>query len=322
MRSSKWTLPVSLAVGLILVCGSAFQAVAQDKAYPSKSITYLVTFNPGGQSDREARRQQPMLENILGQKVIVDYKVGGGGALGWSELVRSKPDGYLICGINIPHIILQPLQQETGYKTEDIVPVSIFQRTPLALAVLKDSPYKDLKELLAAAKAKPGEISIGGSGTFSGHHIATLRLQKLSGTKFNYVPFTGAAPQITAFLGGHVMAIFGNSDDLVKHADSIRVLAMADDSRFPDFPDTPTFQEAGIDLEEAIDRGVGVPPNTPEPVLKKLEEAFLKIAKDPAIQSQMKKEGFVPLAMGVAQSKAHIAKMTAIYKEIVQEIKK
>jgi len=322
MRRSNWLCLVSLIVGGTVSLGLGVSALAQDKGYPSKSITYLTTFNPGGQSDREARRQQPLLEKILGQKVIVDYKVGGGGALGWSELVRAKPDGYLICGINIPHIILQPMQQETGYKTEQIVPVSIFQRTPLALAVLKDSPYKDLKELLAAAKAKPGEVSIGGSGTFSGHHIATLRLQKMTGTKFNYVPFTGAAPQITAFLGGHVNAIFGNSDDLVKHADNIRVLGTADDQRFPGFSNAPTFKETGIDLVESIDRGVGLPPNTPEAIIQKLEAAFLKIAKDPAIQDQMKKEGFVPLSMGHRESKAHIEKMTAIYKDIVKDIKK
>lgn len=321
MHRSKGFFLTALVVSLALTAALGISASAQDK-YPTKSITYLTTFNPGGQSDREARRQQPLLEEILGQKVLVDYKVGGGGALGWTELVRAKPDGYLICGINIPHIIIQPLQQETGYKTEEIVPVSIFQRTPLALAVLKESPYKDLKELLAAAKAKPGEISIGGSGTFSGHHIATLRLQKMAGAKFNYVPFTGAAPQITAFLGGHVNAIFGNSDDLVKHSDNIRVLGTADDQRFFGFPDAPTFKESGIDLVESIDRGIGLPPKTPEPIIQKLEAAFLKIAKDPAIQEQMKKEGFVPLAMGHAESKAHIAKMTAVYKDVLKEIKK
>lgn len=322
MHLSKHRFLVFLIVGLTLVSGLATSATAQEKAYPTKSITYLVTFDPGGQSDREARRQQPLLEKSLGQKVIVDYKVGGGGALGWSELVRSQPDGYLMAGINIPHIILQPLQQQTGYATEQIIPVAIFQRTPLALAVLKASPYKDIKEFLAAAKAKPSDISIGGSGTFSGHHVATLRLQKMAGTKFNYVPFTGAAPQITAFLGGHVNAIFGNSDDLVKHADSIRVLAVADNNRFFGFPDTPTFKESGLDMVESIDRGIGLPPKTPDPIVKKLEAAFLQIAKDPAIQEQMKKEGFVPLAMGHLESKTHIEKMTAVYKDIVKDIKK
>jgi tripartite-type tricarboxylate transporter receptor subunit TctC len=321
MHRLKWSLLMILLVSLSLISGSALSASAQDK-YPSKSLTYLVTFDPGGQSDREARRQQPLLEKILGQKVVVDYKVGGGGALGWSELVRSKPDGYLICGINIPHIILQPMQQQTGYTTDQIVPVALFQRTPLALAVLKTSPYKDIKEFMAAAKAKPGEISIGGSGTFSGHHVSTLRLQKMAGTKFNYVPFTGAAPQITAFLGGHVNAIFGNSDDLVKHAESIRVLAVAAEGKFFGFPEAPTFKESGFDLVESIDRGIGLPPKTPDTVVKTLEAAFLQIAKDPAIQEQMKKEGFVPLALGHQESHAYIEKMRGIYADIVKDIKK
>ena len=322
MRRSKWSLLMILLVGLALVAGSGGSVFAQEKPYPTKSVTYLVTFDPGGQSDREARRQQPILEKSLGQKVIVDYKVGGGGALGWSELVRSQPDGYLMAGINIPHIILQPMQQQTGYTTDQIIPVALFQRTPLALAVLKTAPYKTIQEFMAAAKDKPSDISIGGSGTFSGHHVATLRLQKMTGTKFNYVPFTGAAPQITAFLGGHVNAVFGNSDDLVKYSGDIRVLAVADEKRFFGFPETPTFKESGIDIVESIDRGIGLPPKTPDYIVKKLEAAFLQIANDPAIQEQMKKEGFVPLALGSQQSKAYIEKMTGIYKDIVKDIKK
>lgn len=313
---------IPLVLGMITVEPRVVQAQKPAEDYPKKPITYLVCFDPGGQSDREARRQQPHLERILGQKIVIDYKVGGGGALGWSELVRAKPDGYLIAGINIPHIILQPLQQQTGYKTEQIVPVCLFQRTPLGLAVLKTSPHKTLQDFLQAAKSKPGEITIGGSGTFSGHHMATLRLQKLTGTKFNYVPFTGAAPQITAFLGGHVMAIFGNSDDLVKHADSITVLAVADEKRFPGFPEAPTFKELGIDMIMAIERGVAVPPGTPQTVIKKLEAAFLEIARDPEIQAQMKKEGFVPLAMGHEESKAFVNEMTRIYTELAHELKK
>lgn len=316
-----------VALFLLPMCGLVLAglpaiAMGQGKAYPNKSITYLVTFDPGGQSDREARRQQPILEKVLGQKVVVDYKTGGGGALGWSELVNSKPDGYLMAGINIPHIILQPAQQKTGYTTEQIVPVALFQRTPLALAVLKTSPYQDLKGLLVAAKEKPGELSVGGSGTFSGHHVATLRLQKMAGTKFNYLPFTGAAPQMTAFLGNHVNAVFANSDDLVKYADSIRVLAVATESRFFGFPDVPTFRESGYDLVESIDRGVGLPAKTPENVVKTLEAALMQVATDPAIQQQMKKEGFVPLAMGHEETKAYIAKMSAIYKETLKDLKK
>jgi len=314
------TLVAVLLTGAAAGCSKGQQATPKEN-YPTKPITYLICFDPGGQSDREARRQQPLLEKILGQKVVIDYKVGGGGAVGWSELARSKPDGYTIAGFNLPHIILQPMQQQTGYTTEQIVPVALFQSTPLGLAVLKTSPYDTLEKFLEEAKKRPGQISIGGSGSFSGHQFATMRLEKLTGTKFKYVPFTGAAPQITAFLGGHVDAIFGNSDDLVKHKDKIRLLAFAGNQRFEAFPDVPTFKEKGIDLVESIDRGVAVPPGTPDYVIKKLEEAFLQIARDPEIQAQMKKEGFVPLAMGHEECKAHIAKLTQIYKALVDELK-
>jgi len=314
----------SFAIILTIIIGINLPQIwAQaEKPYPTKSITYLVTFDPGGQSDREARRQQPHLERILGQKVLIDYKVGGGGALGWRELVRSKPDGYLMAGINIPHIILQPLQQEVGYKTEQIVPVSFFQRTPLGLAVLNTSSFKTLQELLEYAKKNPGALTIGGSGTFSGHHMATLRLEKLGGIKFTYVPFTGAAPQIMAYLGGHVAAIFGNSDDLVKYKDKTRVLAFASDKRFPDYPESPTFKELGIDMVEAIDRGIAVPPGTSDYIIRKLATAFVEIANNSEIQTDMRKQGFVPLAMGHEESKAHIEKMTAIYKELAAGLKK
>ncbi|HSB77805.1 MAG TPA: tripartite tricarboxylate transporter substrate binding protein [Candidatus Methylomirabilis sp.] len=311
-----------LAMTLPLGIGPAGpQAAAQEK-YPTKTITYLVTFDPGGQSDREARRQQPHLERLLGQKVLIDYKVGGGGALGWRELVKSKPDGYTIGGFNIPHIILQPMQQEVGYKTEQIVPVALFQRTILALAVLNTSQFKTLQDFIDYAKKNPGALTVGGSATFSGPHMATLRFEKLTGTKVTYVPFTGAAPQTMAFLGGHTAAAISNSDDLVRYKDKVRVLAFASEMRFPDFPDAPTFKEQGIDLQEAVDRGVGVPAGTPDAIIQRLEAAFLEICRNPEIQVEMKKQGFVPLAMGHQETKAYVEKMTGIYRELMAGIKK
>lgn len=236
----------------ILAAVLAFLASPAEAAteYPAKPVTYLITFDPGGQSDREARRQQPHLERLLGQRVLIDYKVGGGGALGWRELVKSKPDGYTMAGFNIPHIILQPLQQEVGYRTDQIVPVALFQRTVLALAVLNTSPFKTLQEFVEYARKNPGALTLGGSGTFSGPHMAALRFQKLSGTTVTYVPFTGAAPQTMAFLGGHVASAFSNSDDLVRYKDRVRVLAFASEQRFPDFPDTPTFKETKAHIEK------------------------------------------------------------------------
>jgi tripartite-type tricarboxylate transporter receptor subunit TctC len=321
MRKSVVTVLVAAAtlLGAYLVQEAVY---AQEKAFPSRQLSYLVCFDPGGQSDRGARLYQPHLDKILGQKVIIDYKVGGGGALGWRELSRAKPDGYTFAGFNIPHIILQPLQQDVGYQTDQIIPVMIFQRTPLGLAVLNTSPIKTLQDFIDQAKKDPGAISVGGSGSFSGYHMAALRLEKLTGTKLTYVPFTGSAPQMTAFLGGHVTAIFGASDDLTIHRDKLRIIGFAMDERFPGFPDVPTLKEQGIDMAEAVDRGVAVPPGTPAPVIKTLEEAFIQVANMPEVQADMRNQGFLPMAMGHEESVAYLAKMTTIYKELAASLKK
>ncbi len=318
----KTTLTIFAVVVLSSWLGQPQAWAQKEKPYPTRQISYLICFDPGGQSDRVARLQQPHLGRILGQKVLIDYKVGGGGALGWRELARGKPDGYFMVGFNIPHVILQPLQQEVGYKTEQINPVCLFQRTPLALAVLNTSPYKTLQEFLDFGKKNPGALTIGGSGTFSGYHMAALRFEKLSGIKVTYVPFTGSAPQMTAFLGGHLAAVFGASDDLTRFRDKLRVLGFATDTRFPEFPDAPTLKEQGIDMAEAVDRGAAVPPKTPDYIVKKLEAAFVETAKHPEVVSEMKKQGFVPIAMGHEESKAYLEKMTVIYKELAAGLKK
>jgi tripartite-type tricarboxylate transporter receptor subunit TctC len=308
---------------LALVLAMSQQAWAQkEKPYPTRQINYMICFDPGGQSDRVARLQQPHLERILGQKILIDYKVGGGGSLGWRELSRGKPDGYLMAGFNIPHVILQPLQQEVGYKTEQIIPVSLFQRTPLALAVLNNSPYKTLQDFIDFGKKNPGALTVGGSGTFSGYHMCALRFEKLTGVKITYVPFTGSAPQMTAFLGGHIAGIIGASDDLTRFKDKLRVLAFASDTRFPEFPDVGTLKEAGFDMSEAVDRGSAVPPKTPAYIIKKLEAAFVETAKQPDVVAEMKKQGFIPIAMGHQESADYLKKMTVIYKELAAGLKK
>lgn len=276
--------------------------------YPEKPITYQIPFGPGGQSDLEARRQQPHLESTLGQKVIVQYKPGGGGSVGWAELIKQKPDGYYIAGINTPHIILQPLARgNAGYTTDQIEPIAFFQATPIGLAVLKDSEFEDLASLMAFAKANPGALITGRSGTWSGHHVAHLQLCKIAGVNMTYIPSKGAADSVAQFLGGHVKALWANSNDLVQHADKIRVLAFGTKKPFGPMPDVPTFESLGYKLYASIDRGAGVPPGTPLEVIKVLEKAFLDIANDATIQKQMIRDGFQPLTIRHEEAKAYIA---------------
>jgi tripartite-type tricarboxylate transporter receptor subunit TctC len=312
---------VLITVSAMLMVG--FLAPQGQAAYPEKPVTYQIPFGPGGQSDLEARRQQPLLEKILGHKVLVQYKPGGGGSVGWANLIQQKPDGYFISGINIPHIILQPLARgNAGYNTAQLKPIALFQATPIGLAVLKDCEFKTLEDLIKYAKANPDALTTGGSGTWSGHHIANLQLNKLAGIKTTYIPESGAAKSIASFLGGHVKAVWANSNDLVQHADKIRVLAFGTKKPFPNMPDVPTFASLGYKLYASIDRGVGAPPDTPADVIKILQDAYLKISSDPKIQEQMQKDGFVPLTMGAAETKAYIEAMQAEWAPVVKEFKK
>ena len=314
----KKTLVFLLAILAVAVLAPQGQA-----AYPEKTITYQIPFGPGGQSDLEARRQQPLLEEILGVKVVVQYKPGGGGSIGWANLIQQKPNGYFISGINIPHIIMQPLTRgNAGYETEQLKPIALFQATPIGLAVLKDSQFKSLDDLVEFAKKNPGTVTTGGSGTWSGHHIANLQFGKLAGIQTTYIPESGAAKSIASFLGGHVQAVWANSNDLVQHADKIRVLAFGTKKPFPNMPDVPTFESLGYKLYASIDRGVGAHPDTPDDIIKRLEDAFLKIASDPKIQEQMRRDGFVPLAMDAKETGDYIGEMTLEWAPVVKEFKK
>ena len=302
-----------IALGLVPVL-----AMAAD--FPKGPINYIIPFNAGGQSDVEARLQQPNLEKILGVPIVVNYLPGAGGALAWTKFAQMKPDGYNICGINIPHIILQPLsQKDANFKPEDLKPLCIFESTPIGLAVKKDSKINTLKEFIDYAKANPGKITVGISGKLSGHHMASLQFEKMAGIKLTLVTFTGAAPQVTALLGGHIEAIWGNSSDLVGYGTDMKVLAMGTEKRMEVLRNVPTFEEQGMKFYPRIDRGVAVPKDTPADVTAKLEKAFLDTVKMEEYHSKIVKAGFVPLVLNSQQATKYIAEQSEIFKKLLAE---
>src|SRR4030042_6328669 len=161
-----------IAIGFIVLFATfaIVWAGAVDAAdYPSKRLTYVICFNPGGESDITARIQEAALKKHFKQDVVITYKIGGGGALGWSELVQGKPDGYTIAGHNLPHTALQPLEMgNAGYKTLDLKNIYMFESTPNLLLVRSDSPYKTLKDFVEYAKKNPpGVVTVGGRGTWT-----------------------------------------------------------------------------------------------------------------------------------------------------------
>ena len=295
-------------------------AVGFPADFPAGPITYIIPFNPGGQSDVEARMQQPYLEKILGVPIVVNYMPGAGGGLAWTKFAQAKPDGYTVCGINIPHIILQPLsQKDVAFQTEDLKPLCIFESTPIGLAVKKDSKINSVKDFIEFARANPNKITIGISGKFSGHHMASLLFMKMTDTKLTLVTFTGAAPQVTALLGGHVEAIWGNSSDLVAQAAQMKILALGTEKRMDVLSSIPTFQELGYKFYPRIDRGVAVPKNTSAVITAKLEKAFLDTVNKEDYQSKIIKAGFVPMKLNSERAIKYIRAETETIKKLLAE---
>jgi len=290
--------------------------------FPEKDITYQITFAPGGGSDIRARAQQPHLEDDLGVKMLMQYKPGGGGSLGWANLTKQKSDGYFMTGINIPHIVLQPLARDNaGYQTEDIKPVVLFQHIPFGITVLADSPFNTLEDLVSYAKDNPGKVTIGGSGTWDATHIAHLQFEKIAGVKMTYIPHKGGKPKQAALLGGHTMASWFGTSEWLPHGDKVKNLAVASEESVPTNPELPTFRSLGYDLLSAVYHGVGVPAGTPDDVVAKLEAAFLKIANDPATHELKLKSGIVPLAMPSADAETLISERITAWSPIVEEFK-
>ncbi|MGI6131604.1 MAG: Bug family tripartite tricarboxylate transporter substrate binding protein [Bacillota bacterium] len=204
MRLARVLAPMAILGLVALVFGQVVAAAS----FPEKPVTYMICFDPGGESDITARLQQKYLEDVLKTKVVITYKVGGGGAVGWSELIRSKPDGYTIAGDNLPHTILQPMQRgDAGYTTEQLKRVYCFESTPCALVVKKDSPLKTLADFIAFAKKNPGAVTLGGSGSWTANHLGTIELEKAVEVKLTYIPFTGSGSATPALLGGHVTGL-------------------------------------------------------------------------------------------------------------------
>ena len=315
-------LVVALLVGVgILAAAAAGQCASRGEGdrYPTKPINYLVVWDPGGQSDRTARLQQPSLEKMLKQKIVIDYKVGGGGAVGWAQFVRSRPDGYSIVGTNLPTIVTQPMMQDVGYRTDQFLPICDFQYTPLVMAAKKDTPYKTLKDFLASAKAEPGKRSIGGVALWSITHIMALNLMKEAGIRAQFVPHTGSATLISNILGGHVDVGVFYSDDMVRLKDQIRVLGIATREKFPGHEDVPTFKEQGFDYDAGVSRGVALPAGSPDYALKKLEKAFMEITSSREYVQTMLSQGFVPRALNAQQFRAEIERETAFWRNALKD---
>src|SRR5687767_8792297 len=279
---------------LSLLLAIALPVNAQDP-YPSKPITMIVPFPPGGVADIVGRPLASQMEKSLKQPVVVVNRTGAGGAVGMASVAKAAPDGYTIL-MGLSSISIFPVSDRINGKTpsyemRDFAPIALITADPTVLVVSADSPWKTLKEFVASAKAYPGKINYSSSGVYGTLHVSMEIFAHAAGIQLFHVPYQGGGPALTALLGGQVHALASGPAPAVGQikAGKMRALASWSTERLPLMPDVPTFKELGYDAEFYIWSGVFAPAAVPTPVLDRLRAAVREAANSPDFKGAMEK---------------------------------
>lgn len=315
------TALASLAAGL-----AALPAFAQGQWPTGKAITYLVPFPAGGTTDVLGRLIGQKLGPALGTSVVIDNKGGAGGSVGSEIASRAAPDGYTMLGGTISsHAINVSLYPKIGYDPQkSFAPVTLIGTNPVVLVVPQSSPYKTLKDVLEASKAKSGGLSSASAGTGTSQHLTLELLAYKSGVKFTHVPYKGSGPAIQDVIGGQVDMMFDTTVVAGPHIQSgkLRAIAVSSAKRLASMPDVPTVAESDLpglkDFEVLSWQAIFVPAGTPAPVIDRLHAEIRKILAEPEMQEKLKGFGMQPADMTTAQiaafQKAEVEKWAQVIK--------
>lgn len=300
-------------IGLLLVPGAAGRP-----EWPTRPIQVIVAFSPGGGTDILARTIVPFIERNLGASLAVINRPGGGGEVGFTALARARPDGYTIGFINLPPLLTIPIERDAGFSLADFAPIANLVDDPGAFNVHADSPFQNLQDLIAFARANPGVVTVGTSGIGGDDHLAMLFFEQATGVDLTHVPFAGAAPNRTALLGRHISVGAFNISEAIEFARAgrIRVLGKMAAERWEMAPEVPTFREQGVDITIASDRGIAAPRGVPKEILDRIAAAVEKAVNDPAFREIARKQ-FLPLRyMARAEFEAYLSAMNDRYRRL------
>ena len=309
-------LAAVLTTALITGFGASQSAIAAD--YPTKPIELIVNFPPGGGTDVVARAFVEAARPHMAHSFIVVNKPGAAGAIGLTDIGKSKPDGYRLGFVtvdmtSVPHLGLTKLQ------VDDFVPVAMLSEDPSALTVRADAPYKTLEEFIAAGKKAPGTLQVANPGTGSIYHLAAEMFERAVGIDLNPVPFTGANPAVQSLLGGHIDAVVTSPAEVAAHVavGKLRILGVMAERRVSNFPAVPTLREKGYDVVIGAWRGMIAPKGTPQPVVDALRNISRTAAKEPAFASILAKQNLSIVYKDQPEFASVIQKDNARFKELL-----
>ena len=291
--------------------------------YPAKPVRLIVPFAPGGPADITARIVSQKLGETFNQQFVVENRAGATGTIGAEQVARSTPDGYTVLVTASAHVIVPHMFGKLSYDAlRDFTPVTVVMTSPLLMTVTRSLPVKSVKELIALAKARPGELSFGSSGSGSSTHLTAELLKSVTGTKITHVPYKGQGQAISDVISGQIQLMFLSPPAAKQYVDAgrLRALAITSDQRFTQMPDVPTFLELGYnDLVTGSWYGVWVPAKTPEAVVSRLNTELVRIVNMPDVRNRIVELGGVPVGNTVAEFDAFQRAESARWAKIIKE---
>ncbi|MCU0806254.1 MAG: tripartite tricarboxylate transporter substrate binding protein [Burkholderiales bacterium] len=308
---------------MALACASAIGADAP-AAFPAKPVRLVVPFPPGGSTDIIARVIGQKLSDSLGQQVIVENKPGAGGNIGVEMVARAPADGYTLVMGHVGTFGSNPaLYKRLPYDpVKDFAPVTLVAMVPNLLVVQPALPVRSTQELIALARAKPGQLTYGSGGNGSAAHLAAEYFKALAGVDIQHVPYKGTAPALTDLLGGQISMQITGAPPLLPYVKSgkVRVLATASAQRLKILPDVPTIAESGVPGYAATQwYGILAPAATPKPIVEKLNREIVKAINSPDVRARLEAEGAEPVGNTPAAFAAFIRSELALWAKVVKD---
>lgn len=319
------TLPATRLLATLSVALAGIGAHAQDAAtFPTKPMTLVVPYAPGGSSDTRARMIAAKMTGYLGQTVIVENKAGGGGNIGTAAIAKAAPDGYTFgIGNFAPLSVNKAMMAKMTFDpAKDLEPIVLIERGPLVLVVPENSPFKSFQDLVKFGKANPDKVTFASAGVGGAYHLAGELLANATGVPMVHVPYKGGGPATTDLLGGQVSFMFDMAPAVLPHIKEhkMRALAVANDKRLTQLPDVPTLGELGLkDLSMSNWFGLVAPAKTPKAIIAKLNDAANRALKEPDVAEAIQGPGNIVGGGTPEQFATFVTAETARWSKVVKD---
>ena len=317
----------TLLTCLIFLMTTSVAFASGPNGFPKSPISLVVCYSAGAATDFQARivSMPAGNEKYFGQPIVIINKPGAGGMTGWNWMVeKGSTDGLTMTAYNLPHLVAQSLVQKPKFTVESFEPLANWGTDPAVLVVPIDSPFNTVDDVIQFAKANPGKLTMNGAGLYVGHHIATLQLQKAADIKVTYVPEQGASDALSSLYSKTIMSGFTNLADAYRAQDRLRILAIADLQRHDFLPDTPTFMELGVDIDNTSVnfRGFALPAGVSEEIVEFAAKTVEAMFNDPMVVAKMKESGSPLNIIPRAEVKKFMAHQKAVLTELLLTDKK